>query len=138
MDILNTPKILQRAIHTLDDAITETSRPKEDVVTYSVCSKLRNSTYDFLSCYLMVNHVHFKENMTISEMKNLCGKIDSSFNELHFSYIPCFNEGHDHNDSYCQEVNVVNKCLIDVEKTKNLVVNNSKIKNIMNELHLQS
>lgn len=137
MDILNTPKILKRAILTLDDAIIETNRPKEDVVTYSVCSKLRDATHDFLSCFLMANHVNFEENMSIDEMKKICGNIDDSFNELSFASIPCFNEGHNHNDSFCQEVNVVNNCLIDVEKTKNIVINNSRIKNIINELHLQ-
>ncbi|MDH5476180.1 MAG: hypothetical protein OEX22_10850 [Cyclobacteriaceae bacterium] len=130
MDIINKTNLLQRALYTLDDAKNETFKPKEDIVTHSVCSKLRDATYDFLSYFLTSHHVDINDNMTISDMRKLCENIDESFKELNFSSIPCFSENHQENKSYCQEVNMVNNCLRDVEKTRDLIFNNSKSKKV--------
>ena len=121
MDNSEAPKVLQNAMKSLEEALKEDSRPKEDVVTYQVCNQLRQSAFDFFRYYLIINNVEINGNESVFEMKELCVKIDPSFSNLDLGGIPCFKGECKESNQFCQEVNMVNRCLTDVEKVKDIV-----------------
>ena len=114
---------------SLEEALKEDSRPKEDVVTYLVCNQLRQSAFDFFRYYLIINNIEIKGNESIFEMKEQCAKLDPSFSDLDFGGIPCFKGECKESNQFCQEVNMVNRCLGDVERVKDIVFESVRSRN---------
>ncbi|MCP4458291.1 MAG: hypothetical protein GY816_09765 [Cytophagales bacterium] len=131
MDNIIASKVLQSGMNALDEAKKEDSRPKEDVVTYLVCNQLRKAAFDFCRYYLILNEVGMTGNESVFKMKELCSNIDPAFRNIDFGGIPCFNGGCKESNQFCQEVNMVNGCLSDVEKVKNIVFDSVRMRSSM-------
>ena len=100
----------------------ELYRPKEHVVTISVCQNTRNAMRHMMHLYLLHNGISSNETASMDELFNLCTKKTSAFNTVNFTDIDCKDNSQEDNcEQYCIAVENVNCCTHVANQLKNVI-----------------
>ncbi len=100
---------LDEAEKKLQEAKEEMFKPKEDMVSYSVCKKSQIAIENYLKGYLTKNHIEISQDETVATLFNKCVAFNKKFKEVDLSEISCRN--HIIDSRYCSEIPKVAGCL---------------------------
>lgn len=81
----NFQTTLAQAEELYDTAHEEWCKPEEDLVPYTICNHLFESTKSFLIGYLVKNQKPADFSMKLKELVSQCQDLDPKFNELDLS-----------------------------------------------------
>lgn len=96
----------------------ELNRPLSDVVRYSACTFARRALHQYMTgiyiLYALEHNEPPKENQTLDELIDYCGRYNQQIRQIDFSTIQCsctdvMNEGDDE-IVYCEDVMKVRQC----------------------------
>jgi len=76
---------LDKAEDFLSRAKSELYKPREDVVSYSVCQNAYYAIVNYLGSFLMDNGVEFQESSNVADLLSSCREIDAKFKDLHLA-----------------------------------------------------
>lgn len=103
---------LEQLIAEIAKAEEEIYRPMEDVVTLSVCYKVRNSISEMLKLYLDKISVKYSNSDNLDHLFSICTANGKEFESVEISKVYCKNENEEScNDKYCLGVNKVAECI---------------------------
>ena len=101
-------KLFDEAVEKLNEANEELFRPKEDVVTYTVCKNSQYAIENFLKGYLLQKGIDPKGYKTINTLYERCKLLDKNFEKVDLSDFACTSYKID--SRYCDEVDKVSNC----------------------------
>ncbi len=84
-----TLKMLRNSVQKLEDAKEELLRPEEDVVAWSVCTRVKQSLNGMLRSFLMFREVPVEEPASFSTLYELCKGQSPHFGLLNISHAVC-------------------------------------------------
>lgn len=102
-------KLFQDALEKLSQANGELYRPKEHLVTHSICEHAQFSIENFLKGYLLLNEIDPEPYTTLDALYKKCKTVNRNFNKIDLSAFNCSSENI--NSRYCHEVSKVCRCL---------------------------
>ncbi len=123
----NFKELFQQAGSELNNASTELSKPRNDVVEYSVCVSSRRALYFLVKIlyefYSQKNDDPVKEHPTLDEMVQYCVDYNEKIRFMNFREIYCRKRDVLDDDAlfYCDEVEKVKACTELAEKVKKVV-----------------
>ncbi len=100
---------LDEAEKKLHEAKEEMFKPKEDMVSYSVCKNSQIAIENFLKGYLTQNNIDLEKDETIESLYNKCIAFNDKFKDVDLSEISCKKNIID--SRYCSEIPKVSACL---------------------------
>lgn len=92
----------------LQKANEELFKPKEDIVSYSVCKNSQFAIERYLQGYLLDNDIDISKFDTIDKLFNACKKVNTKFNTIDLSVIEC--KGHAIDTHYCTSIDKITDC----------------------------
>ncbi len=92
----------------LNEANKELFRPKEDIVSYSVCKNSQYVIENYLKGFLLKNGIDPKDYNTIDSLYQQCIVINNDFEKVDLSDFKCKSVKID--SGYCNEVSKVSNC----------------------------
>ena len=101
-------KLFEDAVEKLNEASEELFRPKEDVVSYSVCKNSQFVIENYLKGFLLKNEIDPSSYKTIESLFEQCKLINKNFEEVDLSEFGC--KSHTLDSRYCNEVSKVSNC----------------------------
>lgn len=101
-------KYFEDAVHKLKMASFELNRPKEDVVTYSVCKNSQLAIENYLKGFLLQNGIDANQFTTIETLFEQCVRVNKNFEKVNLSEFRC--QSHKIDLTYCNEVAKVSNC----------------------------
>jgi len=110
-----------KAIKKIQNAEKELMKPKEDVVSFSVCSNSRLAIQQLLESYLLNNNITIKKQESLALLLERCVNINPKFKAIDLSEVDCRYNSTNHN--YCSSINTVTNCL-DIAKQIEALLNN--------------
>lgn len=119
---------LEKTLNGLKDLENELYRPKEDVVTLSVCFSVRQSMMDMLRLYLIGKSVKHDEDTNLNDLLLHCQAIDDQCANIDFSGIKCKDElnASCSGDCYISPEKVTD-CVVIANQLKLLIVDKLKV-----------
>lgn len=114
-------------IAEIEKAEEEICRPLEDVVSLSVCFKVRNSIKEILKLYLDIISVKYSNDSNLEQLFALCDANGKRFDTVEISKVYCKND----NDISCGEnccigVNEVADCTKVAKQLSEVILKNIK------------
>ena len=120
---------INKLIIELENTKEEINRPLEDVVTLSVCFKVRNSITEILKLFLDSISVKYKKENSLEQLFSICKNSTKGFDNIDISKVYCNNETNTNcNDKYCQSINKVAECISVAERLNEVIINKIKTK----------
>ena len=119
--------LFEQAGSELQNANDELSKPRSDVVEYSVCVSSRRALYFLVNIlyqfYGQKNDDPVKEHPTLDEMVKYCRDYNEKIRFMDFNEIYCRKRDVLDDDAmfYCDEVDKVKACTVMAEKVKEVV-----------------
>jgi len=99
----------KRAQKEIQKAEEELMKPKEDVVSFSVCANSRLAMQQLLESYLLKNNILIKKHEPLALLLERCIKLNPKFKTIDFSNVDCRYNAN--NKNYCSGLDKVNNCL---------------------------
>lgn len=110
----------------------ELARPKEDVVSLSVCITVKSAMHKLLMLYLQSKsgtNGQSGRQFTFQELIKLCSQHNPLFSSVDYSPLLCRCEPRKENVSeYCISVRKTQECFLILKQIKEIVFNELKIK----------
>ena len=120
---------VQTTLEELKSAEHELNRPKEDVVTLSVCIRIRKALTAMMKLYLMDKGIKYNKNGSLNETLTCCILADKQFENIDLSAINCSNNDESECEGmHCQSTNKVSECIDVANKFKVLLLKKMNIK----------
>ena len=101
-------KLFEDAVDKLNKANKELYRPKEDIVSYSVCKNSQRAIENYLKGYLLKSGIDPTSFKTIKSLYDQCVNVNKNFEKIDLSDFECKSFNTD--DVYCNEVSKVSSC----------------------------
>jgi len=98
----------KNAKEKLEKANNELFRPKEDIVSYSVCKNSQFAIESYLQGYLLDNDIDISTLNTIHKLFTKCKEINKNFEKIDLSEIEC--KLHKIDSRYCTSIEKVGNC----------------------------
>lgn len=123
----NFKELFKKAGSELNNANSELSKPRSDVVEYSVCVSSRRALYFLVNIlyqhYAKANDEPVKEHPTLDEMSQFLSDYNEKIRFMDFRQIFCRKRDVLDEDAlfYCDEVEKVRACTELAEKVKEVV-----------------
>jgi len=111
----------QKALKKIANANAELMKPKEDVVSFSVCLNSKLAIQQLLESYLLKNNIQIKKQESLALLLERCVTHNQKFKTIDLSNVDCRYNSNNHN--YCSGLEKVTNCL-DVAKQIELLLNN--------------
>ena len=105
---IKAKQLFDEAIERLNEANEELFRPKEDIVSYSICKNAQYAIENYLKGFLLQQGVDASEYLTIDTLFEQCKKINPNFEKVDLSDLEC--KSHKLDSRYCNEVSKVSNC----------------------------
>ncbi|MCC6721928.1 MAG: hypothetical protein IT243_06975 [Bacteroidia bacterium] len=114
---------INKIISDIEIAEEEIYRPLEDVVTLSVCYKVRNSIAEILKLFLDSKNVKYNNNNNLETLFSLCTSNVKDFDTIDISKVYCKSENNTScNDKYCLSLNKVAECITIAENLRDIIL----------------
>lgn len=114
-------KLFSKAQNKINLAEQNLMKPKEDIVSFSVCIHSRTAIQFLLESYLIKNNVPIKEKESIALLLERCIIYNSKFKAIDFTKIDCRHNTTNH--GYCNSIDKVSNCLLVAKQIEELLVN---------------
>lgn len=120
---------INKLIIELENSKEEINRPLEDVVTLSVCFKVRNAISEILKLFLDSISAKYNNENSLEQLFLLCKNSTKGFENIDISKVYCNNETNTNcNDKYCQSIDKVAECISVAESLKEVISKKIKTK----------
>jgi hypothetical protein len=144
MNTIN-PQLVQNFFADYISAEKELTRPKEDVVSLSVCITVKSAIHKILMLYLQSKNsaeIQSGQNHTLRELTELCSQYNNLFSSIDYSPLLCFCEIHSAESPrifweesagkknisrYCISVQKTQECFFILKQIKKIVFDELKI-----------
>ncbi|NUM32577.1 MAG: hypothetical protein HUU47_09685 [Bacteroidetes bacterium] len=115
---------LNQLITEVETAEDELCRPFEDVVSLSVCHRVRNSISEILKLFLDFKSIKYNDNENVEQLYNLCAERDKEFKNVDISSVYCKYENHNSQVNQCSVgVGEVENCTKIAKQLMELILN---------------
>jgi HEPN domain-containing protein len=101
-------KLFEEASRKLNEANEELFRPKEDIVSFSVCKNAQIAVKNYLKGFLLQNNVDPEQFTSVEDLYQACVTINKDFKKVDLSDFEC--KSHNMESRYCNEVSKVSNC----------------------------
>ena len=116
---LHADILFRLANEMMADVEWRMNRTRDGVLTHAACFNARQSIFNYLRGYLLVNDIAPNEPATLVSLWSQCKQIDSNFDQLDLAPIQCRDAVH--RNDLCLDRNQVNECWNIAKMTRTLV-----------------
>ena len=128
---MNTPDIrntMKQTFKALKLAENELNRPKEDVVTMSICYSLRQAMDAMMRMFLFTKGVNAPSSLGLADLLKLCKEKEKQFSSINLTPILCSDSSYKECDGkYCMDTSKVIACLEVVKQLKLIMLEKLKM-----------